>query len=85
MQQQFKITVVFTINNIALIRTHKELSISQPAVASVVAADMLLLLVERGFGGLEIAAILNFQKFIGSGTSDQNNIWFDVAEGDLGA
>jgi len=54
-------------------------------VASVVAADMLLLLVERGFGGLEIAAILNFQKLIGSGTSDQNNIWFDVAEGDLGA
>jgi hypothetical protein len=63
-----------------LICTNEELSISEPAVASVVATDVLFLFVERGLWWSQSVILSDLVELIGLGTSNQHNICSDIAE-----
>lgn len=83
-EHRLVVSVGLAVNDVTLVSAHQELAVRQPAVARVVAADVLVFLVEVVLHRGQSVGLCNFVELVRLGTRDQHQLGVYVAEGDLG-
>ena len=85
MQEELEVTSLFTVDDVTLVCAHEELAASEPAMASVLATNVLLLFVQTTLMDLHVVGLSQLIVLEGLWTCYQDKVCVNITETDLSA